>query len=43
MVSYAEPLVVNHICYAEPVVVNHGEVCLATGFESCCAMLGQRL
>jgi hypothetical protein len=41
MVCYAVQVVVNHTCYAEPVVANHGELCWASGCESCCAMLSR--
>jgi hypothetical protein len=31
------------VFYAEPVIVNHGELCWASGYESCCVILSQWL
>jgi hypothetical protein len=43
MVSYPEPVVVNHDEAWLASVVNHGVLCCASGYESWCAMLSQWL
>jgi hypothetical protein len=40
---YAQPMVLNHVCYAEKVVVSHVLLCCASSFESWWIMLSQWL